>query len=178
MLMSYTTPEDSFVIMVALMQNYGIKECFLPEFPGLKKYYYIFVALMKKYMPKLFNRLKEAEMIGQLYALATQWFPTLFVVYFPIDIVVRIWDMYLIEGRKTLFRVALAIMKINQKEILEEESEDMLYMKVQTGHKNVKSFEQLQKAMLSYTFSHKLIDFLEYEYNKQTQDGQLEVSFN
>ena len=54
MLMSYTTPEDSFLIMASLMSNYGLKELFEPDFPGLKKYYYIFIALVKKYMPKVF----------------------------------------------------------------------------------------------------------------------------
>ena len=32
----------------------------------------------------------------------------------------RIWDIFLVEGRKTLFRFALAMMKINQKEFLQE----------------------------------------------------------
>ena len=80
-------------------------------------------------------------MLPKLYAIATQWFPTLFTVYFPIDLVVRIWDMYIIEGRKTLFRVALALFKINEKEILEEECEDMIFLKVQHAHKNVKNFD-------------------------------------
>ena len=78
-----------------------------------------------------------------MYAIATQWFPTLYTIYFPISIVVRIWDMYLIEGRKTLFRVALAILKINESEILDEEMEDMLFVKVAQGHKNVKNFDHL-----------------------------------
>jgi Rab-GTPase-TBC domain len=43
---------------------------------------------------------------------------TLFAVYFPIEIVVRIWDVFLIEGRKTIFRLALAILKINEKELM------------------------------------------------------------
>ena len=66
-------------------------------------------------------------MISKMYAITSQWFPTLYVVYFPIDIVVRIWDMYLIEGRKTLFRVALAILKVNEKAILDEQNDDMMY---------------------------------------------------
>ena len=58
MLMSYTTPEDSFVIMVSLMKNYGLKELFEPGFPGLKKYYYILITLVKKYLPKVFKKLE------------------------------------------------------------------------------------------------------------------------
>ena len=43
---------------------------------------------------------------------------TLFSAYFPLELVVRIWDIYLVEGRKTLFRFSLAIMKVNEDEFL------------------------------------------------------------
>ena len=43
---------------------------------------------------------------------------TLFSDYFPIHIVVRILDIYLMEGRKILFKVALAIFKILEKDFL------------------------------------------------------------
>ena len=39
----------------------------------------------------------------------SRWFMTVFSDYFPINIVVRILDIYLMEGRKILFRIALAI---------------------------------------------------------------------
>ena len=79
--------------------------------------------------------------------------------------------MYLIEGRKTLFRVALAILKVNEKAILNEQNDDMLYFVIQKGHTNVKDFQQLQNAMLAYTFSHTLIDHLERDYNKKLEEG-------
>ena len=50
---------------------------------------------------------------------------TLFSIYFPFDTVVRVWDIYLVEGRKTLFRIALAILKINEKELMEAEMEGL-----------------------------------------------------
>ena len=37
----------------------------------------------------------------------------------------RVWDIYLVEGRKTLFRIALAILKINEKELMEAEMEGL-----------------------------------------------------
>ena len=49
---------------------------------------------------------------------AQQWFLTLFAAFFPLKLVARIWDIYLVEGRKTIFRVALAIMKLNEEELM------------------------------------------------------------
>jgi TBC1 domain family member 10 len=49
---------------------------------------------------------------------ASQWFLTCYTVYFEIDVVVRIWDVYLAEGRKMLFRIAMAIFKLLEQRLL------------------------------------------------------------
>ena len=58
-LMTYTTPEDTFAIVVSLFENYQMKENFLPGLPGLEKNFYIMLSLMKKYMHKLFDKLNS-----------------------------------------------------------------------------------------------------------------------
>lgn len=51
---------------------------------------------------------------------------TMFAVSFPLNIVVRIWDVIFIEGRKTVFRLALAILKINEKKLMESDISETL----------------------------------------------------
>jgi hypothetical protein len=51
---------------------------------------------------------------------------TLFSAYFQPAQAARIWDVYFAEGRKTAFRISLAIMKINEKTML---SSSMMEMK-------------------------------------------------
>jgi hypothetical protein len=113
-LMTYTTPEDSFCIMNALftLEKYKMHDLFLPGMPGLERSFYVFLSLQKQYLPKVFHRLNELGFVPQMYA--SQWFLTMFAIYFPIDIVVNLWDIMLVEGRKTIFRVALAILKLNE----------------------------------------------------------------
>lgn len=45
MLMTYTTPEDTFAITVSLFSNYALKEVFLPGLPGLERDFYILLCL-------------------------------------------------------------------------------------------------------------------------------------
>ena len=87
---------------------------------------------------------------------------TLFSIYFPFDTVVRIWDIYLVEGRKTLFRIALAILKINEKELMEAEMEGLF--SVLKDYKENVDVEKLLKVAFSFTFSKKLVDQLADEY--------------
>ena len=58
-LMKFNTPEDSFMIMISLFKNYGLRENFLPQMPGLARDTYILLVLMKKYMPALYKKLNE-----------------------------------------------------------------------------------------------------------------------
>jgi Rab-GTPase-TBC domain len=88
-----------------------MQDMFMPKMPGLSKAFYVHLSLMKKYMPKLHVYLLNNKFEPSMYA--SQWFMTIFSVNFPFEFTVRIWDMFLIEGKKVLFRVALAIFKMN-----------------------------------------------------------------
>ncbi|KAI9307835.1 rab-GTPase-TBC domain-containing protein [Cunninghamella echinulata] len=48
----------------------------------------------------------------------SHWFLTLFINILPTESVLRVWDCLFYEGRKALMRIALAIFKINEHEIL------------------------------------------------------------
>lgn len=115
-LMTYTSPEDAFAMMVSFLEHYDLKEMFLPGLPGLEKNFYLMIALQRKYMPKLFNHLRQIYFMPQMYA--SRWFMTLFSDYFPIEVVVRILDIYVVEGRKILFRIALAIFKLLERDLM------------------------------------------------------------
>ena len=67
-LMTYTTPEDSFSIMVSLFNEYNLKEQFLPKMPGLEKNFYILLSLQKKYMPAMYKKFNDMQYVPQIYA--------------------------------------------------------------------------------------------------------------
>ena len=49
---------------------------------------------------------------------AQTWFLTLFSHYFSAEFVSRIWDVYLVEGKKTILRIALAIVHLKAEELI------------------------------------------------------------
>ena len=67
-------------------------------------------------MPALFKKLKDFNYVPSMYA--QPWFLTLFAGFFSLELVSRIWDIFLVEGKKTIFRIALAILKINENALL------------------------------------------------------------
>ena len=67
-------------------------------------------------MPALFKKLKDSNYVPSMYA--QPWFLTLYSGFFKLELVSRIWDIFLVEGKKTIFRVALAILKLNEDELM------------------------------------------------------------
>ena len=52
---------------------------------------------------------------------------TLFTRDFGFDLVVRVWDIFLHQGWKVIHRVALALLKMHEREILSMDMEKILY---------------------------------------------------
>ena len=57
---------------------------------------------------------------------ASQWFLTLFAINFPFEILERIWDIYLLEGEKTIYRFGVAILVLHEDELLAEDFEKVM----------------------------------------------------
>jgi len=125
LLLTYMDEESSFWIIHSLVKKYGMEGYFTKDFPELHKSFYILLKLMKKHVPKVYEIFKHKGIFPSMYA--TQWFITLYAVNFKFDILVRIFDVFLLEGEKIFYRIGLAVLKINQDKIAAEKTfEDIL----------------------------------------------------
>ncbi|KAF8763868.1 TBC1 domain family member 2B like protein [Argiope bruennichi] len=73
--------------------------------------------LMVDKLPRLQSHLEQNNVDLSLFTF--NWFLTIFVDNVPVDIYLRIWDVFLYEGSKVLFRYALAFFKMCENEILQ-----------------------------------------------------------
>merc|ERR1711988_247645 len=92
---------------VSLMGNYRMEGLFRPTLPLLNKH------------------LVQQGVEPTMYA--SQWFMTVCIYNFPFSTVVRVWDIFLAEGVKIIFRIALALLKLNQEVLLSESFEQILH---------------------------------------------------
>ena len=51
---------------------------------------------------------------------------TIFSNNVPLELTLRIWDIFFIEGQKIMYRVALAVLKLNEKQLLSGDCERVL----------------------------------------------------
>ncbi|KAI2790525.1 hypothetical protein POX_d06042 [Penicillium oxalicum] len=109
---------DAFELLVKLMNKYRLREMFISEMPGLHRCLFQFERLLEDLEPALYCHLRRRGVPPQLYA--TQWFLTLFAYRFPLQLVLRIYDLIFEEGLEfTLLKFSIAIMRRNAQALLE-----------------------------------------------------------
>ena len=103
--------EQAFCILVKIMFDYSLRDLFKLGFETLHLKFYQLERLMQDQLPDLFDHFLELGLEAHMYA--SQWFLTLFTAKFPLSMVFHILDLFLCDGIDVIFRVALALLKVN-----------------------------------------------------------------
>jgi len=109
--------EEAFCLLVRLMNQYHLREMFIQDMPGLHLHLYQFERLLEDLEPALYCYLHRKGVAPQLYA--TQWFLTLFVYRFPLQLVLRVYDLILSEGLEgAILKFGIILMQKNAETLL------------------------------------------------------------
>jgi len=132
--LSYMPEEDAFWMLVATLHSEQLQmaEMYYPGMRLVAKYMFVGDHLVAKFLPTLHRHLMAAGVDFTMFA--TKWFVTVFTSSFPFDVVTRLWDIYLHQGWKIVFRVILALMKNAEAKMLESGFEGIMeHLKVIHG---------------------------------------------
>ena len=108
--------EEAFTLLVRLMHKFNLRSLFEPEMPGLHLHLYKFERLLEDLEPALYVHLKRRHVSPQLYA--TQWFLTLFAYRFPLQLVLRVYDLLFSEGLTAILKFGIVLMQRNKEALL------------------------------------------------------------
>ena len=106
--------EDAFWSLVAIIEHLMPPEYYSHNLLGAHVDQYVFRDLLAEKLPKVSEVLERHGIEISLFS----WFLTCFVDNIPVEVYLRIWDIFLYEGNKVLFRFALAFFKMYEDEIL------------------------------------------------------------
>ncbi|KAK6204256.1 rab-GTPase-TBC domain-containing protein [Scheffersomyces amazonensis] len=107
---------ECFCCLVTLMKEYQLRDLFCPEMKGLHLLLYQFDRLLENYSPILYNHLVKQGIKSSMYA--SQWFLTMFAYKFPLDIVLRIYDIVITEGIESILKFAVNLIIRNESNLL------------------------------------------------------------
>lgn len=90
------TEEEAFCVFVKLMNKYKLRTMFQDKMKGLELRLFQYDRILEDYEPRIAIHLKRQGIESSLYA--AQWFLTLFTYKFPLQLVLRVFDLLFSEG--------------------------------------------------------------------------------
>ncbi|XP_071073354.1 ecotropic viral integration site 5 protein homolog isoform X5 [Dasypus novemcinctus] len=155
--------EEAFCVFVKLMQDYRLRELFKPSMAELGLCMYQFECMIQEHLPELFVHFQSQSFHTSMYA--SSWFLTIFLTTFPLPIATRIFDIFMSEGLEIVFRIGLALLQMNQAELMQLDMEGMLqhFQKV-IPHQFDGGPDKLVQAAYQVKYNSKKMKKLEKEY--------------
>lgn len=126
-LSQFQNEEKSLIFMVALIEKFQMTELFTMDLPKLKQFFYQLDRLIGMELPELHELFKQIN-IGSGHFCAP-WFITLFASHLQNrpNLLIKLWDLFLFEGWKTMFKAAIVILRRLSKELVSSKFEDIMF---------------------------------------------------
>jgi len=167
----YLTEEDAFWLFVSVFSDEGMwkmRGLFSKGLPLLRQRFFQLEKLIGIFCPALSRKFTEANILPSYYA--TKWFMNGFAHVLPFPIVIRIWDMYLSEGNKIIFRIAIQCLKENESTLLKlnlnnQDEEEQFLKLLQNIDQNIDT-EQLLKNSLNLKLTSSQINTTERQWQE------------
>ncbi|KJP85036.1 hypothetical protein AK88_05341 [Plasmodium fragile] len=118
-------------------EKINISDYYNHEMRGLRRDIIVIEELIRTKLPDVHLRLKEFDV--DLSWICSEWLLCLFCTAFPITTTLRIWDCLFYEGDKIIFRIALALFKMNQEKLNELNSLESILLLFKETTKNMVS---------------------------------------
>ena len=146
LLLVFANEEDAFWVLCAIIERILPEYFFAPSLLPSRACPLVLLDFVKEHLPKL-----HVHLVGlgvDLTAICFSWFLSLFTDCLPVEVshrlypldedtdlsqtLFRVWDIFLVDGMDVLFRLAFAILKIGESELLHCESVPALYVSLES----------------------------------------------
>lgn len=119
LLLLYMGEEEAFWMLRMLCEEY-LPQYWTPDMIGSITDQHVFEDLVEEHLPEIDAHLSSIDL--PLALVSFPWFVCLFIGYVPMEVGLRILDHFFYEGYETtfLFKVALAVLKLQQDELLDQ----------------------------------------------------------
>ena len=132
----------------------------------------IFKQLLFHNLPDLCSHLELLNILPEDYF--DEWNETIFCKNFNIDIAMKIWDLFVIQGQKIVFDAGIALMKELQDDLLDcEEKEEVLDILLNSQMREINEINVLNEIQkVEYP------EWIQSEVQNMAEDTIIPISFN
>ncbi|KAF9168503.1 hypothetical protein DFQ26_006662 [Actinomortierella ambigua] len=174
LLLTNHSEEDAFWILTCLLSRLLPEDYFTKQLMAPQADQRVLRDLIQETLPRLSSHLDEMHV--DLTAITFSWFLTLFTDCLPVETLVRVWDVLFAEGMLAVFRIAVALLWLNEKEILKCRNGATIYCYMKQMTQGMHQADKLLKTAMVTLKSNIQPDKVEAKrirYNKQIREEQI-----
>ncbi|KAI7830608.1 rab-GTPase-TBC domain-containing protein [Gamsiella multidivaricata] len=116
LLLTNNAEEEAFWLLTSMLGRHLPEDYFTQQLLSPQADQRVLRELVQEIMPRLYAHFEEMHV--DVTAVTFSWFLTLFTDCLPVETLLRVWDIFFVEGMIIVFKVALAILWMNEKEIM------------------------------------------------------------
>ena len=105
----------------------------------------VFQRLIERELPAIHTKMSCNKV--ELHLLTLQWFLCGYLCTFPTETALRVWDWFFLKGPRVMFDVAIALLKMNEYEILHARGASAMYALIRDLGTNTHDPEQLMTVL-------------------------------
>jgi len=164
------------VLLTGFGETEGLSRLYEKGMPLAFEYLAIYESLLRKRLPVLADHLQKLGILPTSYAF--RWLTTRFAL-FPKGLMIRIFDIFLHEGMKIIYRVALHLMQRFQKDLLKLDYEGVLSLleSIKT-HPSMYDEDTVIQGALRIKLKHKVLAEMSRVYRAGLLEGKEEPAPN
>jgi len=130
LLLVHADEEEAFWVLAAMVERILPEDFFSPSLLSSRACPLVLMDYVRELKPKLNAHLTNLGI--DLAAICFSWFLSLFTDCLPVETLFRVWDVFLVDGIDVLFRVAFAILHMNEQELLQCQSIPAVYVALES----------------------------------------------
>jgi hypothetical protein len=116
LLLVLQSEEVAFWLLLGMMHKYHMETLFMQGVPDLPLREHQMQYFMKNYLPDLHLHLRKAGIGSELFL--SKWVMTIYASYLPLNTLLHVWDCFMVQGWKAVFKVGIAILRELKPELM------------------------------------------------------------
>ena len=145
--------EKCFWIFLTFIDNIQLNLLYLKNMPDFLIRVYQLKNFIEFYFPKLSNHLRRTQINIDLFF--SKWLLTIFSNYFPFDILYQVWDVFIIDKWKALFKFCMIIIFFMKEDMMKMDLNQFCQYFRSDDLLSSLSFEQMIKHYNDYKITNK-----------------------
>lgn len=129
LLLLYMNEEEAFWMLVTIIEDLLPKDYYTGNMLGVNVDTAVFSGLVADKLPRIHQHLQKLDC--EISHLVVQFFLCIFINALPLEATLRVWDAFVFEGGKILFRVCLALLHLHERQILQAKNATEVYQLLQ-----------------------------------------------